>query len=101
MRNLAYDRIKFIYKTETDSQAQKTNFWLLKRKGQGREGETNEEFWSNRGTLLYIKQVNNKDLLYSMEIFSTFVKKFSGNFDRDCTESIDGFGSMIENDPQL
>ena len=36
-----------------------------------------------------------------MEIFSTFVKKFIGNFDRDCTESIDGFGSMIENDPQL
>ena len=27
-----------------------------------------------------------------MEIFSTFVKTFIGNFDRDCTESIDGSG---------
>ena len=50
-----------IYKAETDSQAQKTNLWLQKGKG----GEINWEYGINRYTLLYIKQINNKDLLYS------------------------------------
>ena len=36
MQNLKYDTNEFIYKTETDSQIQKTNLWLPKGKGQGR-----------------------------------------------------------------
>ena len=47
---------------ETDSQTQKTNLWLP----EGKEGgETNQEYGINRYTLPYIKQINNKDLLYS------------------------------------
>ena len=33
MWNLKCDTNELIYKTETDSQTQKTNFWLPKRKG--------------------------------------------------------------------
>ena len=33
MWNLKYDTNEFIYKTETDSQTQKTNLWLPKWKG--------------------------------------------------------------------
>ena len=43
--------------------AQKTNLWLPKGKVGG--GRINQEFGINRYTLLYIKQINNKDLLYS------------------------------------
>ena len=39
MWNLKDDTNKCIYKTETDSQTQKTNFWLRKRRGRG--GATN------------------------------------------------------------
>ena len=62
MWNLKYDTNELIYKTEIDSQTQKTNLWLPKRKGGG--GRINSEFGINRYTLLFIKQIN-KDLLYS------------------------------------
>ena len=62
MWNLKSDTNELIYKTETDSQAQKTNLWLPKGKGGG--GGINQEFGNNIYTLLYIKLVN-KDLLYS------------------------------------
>ena len=62
MWNLKNDTNEFIHKTETDSQTQKTNLWLQRKKG----GEgINQEFGINRYTLLYIKQRNSKDLLYS------------------------------------
>ena len=35
MQNLKYDTNELIYKTETDPQAQKTNFWLPKGKAGG------------------------------------------------------------------
>ena len=35
MQNLKYDTNELIYKTETDSQTQKTNLWLPKGKGGG------------------------------------------------------------------
>ena len=35
MWHLKYDTNELIYKTETDSQAQKTNLWLPKGKGGG------------------------------------------------------------------
>ena len=57
------DADELTYKTEIDPQTQKTNLWLLKQMG-----EINQKFWINIYTLLYIlyiKQVNNKDLLYN------------------------------------
>ena len=48
---------ELIYKADIDSQTQKT-----KAKA---GGQTNEEFEINIYTLLYIKEVTNKDLLYS------------------------------------
>ena len=61
---------KLIYKTEIDSQTQKTNLQLPKVKG---EGGINQEFGINRYTLLYIKQVNNKDLLFSTGNYTQYL----------------------------
>ena len=49
-------------KTETDSQTEKTNVWLP----EGKEWREEEEFGVNRYTVLGIKQINNKDLLYRL-----------------------------------
>ena len=62
MWNLKNNTKELIYKTETDSQTQKTNLWLPKGKG---GGGINWEYEINRYTPLYIKYINNKDLLYS------------------------------------
>ena len=59
MWNLKNNTNEFIYKTEIDSQKQKTNLWLPKEKGGG--GGINQEFGINIYTLLYIKQITNKD----------------------------------------
>ena len=56
------DTNDLIHKTEIDPQTQKTNSWL---KGKGMEGGINQEFGINKYTLLYIKQITNKDILYS------------------------------------
>ena len=63
MWNLKNNTAECICKTETDPQIYKKNLWLPKRRGKG--GGTNQEFGINIYTLLYIKQVINKDLLYS------------------------------------
>ena len=49
----------FTYKTEIDSQTQKTNLQLPKGKG-------------GRDTLLYIKLITNKDLLYITENYTQY-----------------------------
>ena len=51
--------------TETDSQTSKTNLWLPKGKGWG--GGVNQEVGINIYTLLYTKQITNKDVLYRTE----------------------------------
>ena len=51
-----------MYKTEIDPQTQKTNLWLPK--GKSKDG-INQEFGINKYTLLYIKYITNKDVLYS------------------------------------
>ena len=56
------DTNELIYKTEIDPQTKKTNFQSPKGK---RGGGINQEFGVNVYTLLYIKQITNKDLLYS------------------------------------
>ena len=48
---------ELLYKTETDSQTQRTNLWL--------RGEGKLKYGINRYIRLYIKQINNKDLLCS------------------------------------
>ena len=62
MWNLKNDTNELIYKTEIDSQAQNTNLWLPKGKGDGR---INEEFGINIYALQNLKQITNKDLLDS------------------------------------
>ena len=57
------DTNELIYKTETNSQTQKTKIWLPK--GKRVKGGINQEFGINRYIPLYIKQINNKVLLYS------------------------------------
>ena len=54
---------ELIYRTETDSQISKSNLWLPKGKCGGKV--INREIGINIYTLLYIKLINNKDLLYS------------------------------------
>ena len=53
---------ELIYKTEVDTQMQKTNLWLP---GDKRKGGINWEIGTDICTLLYIKQITNKNLLYS------------------------------------
>ena len=38
MRNLKYNTNELIYETETDSQKQRTDLWLPRVRGQGRDG---------------------------------------------------------------
>ena len=59
MRNLKRnDTHELTYKTERDSQ--RTNLWLQ----EGRRGEV-REFGMDIYTMLYLKWITNKDLLYS------------------------------------
>ena len=53
---------ELIYKIEVESQMQKTNLWLPGNKGWG---GINWETGIDLYTLLYIKQITNKNLLYS------------------------------------
>ena len=54
---------KPIFKTETDSQTQRTDFWMPSREGVW--GGMEWEFGVNRCKPLHIKWINNKFLLYS------------------------------------
>ena len=59
-----YGTNELIYKTEIESQIQKTNLWLPREKV---GGGINCEIGIDIYTLLYIKQITNKNLLYSTE----------------------------------
>ena len=54
---------ELIYKTETGLQVSKANVWLPKGKCSG--GGISQELGVNIHTLLYIRQIGNKDLLHS------------------------------------
>ena len=69
MESLKNDTSELIFNREIDTQAQKTNLWLSKGKG----GGINQEFEINIYTLLYIKQVTNKDLLYSTGKYTQYL----------------------------
>ena len=51
-------------KTETELQMQKINLWLMGGGGKGGEG-INWKIGIDTYTLLYIRQITNKDLLYT------------------------------------
>ena len=57
---LKNDTNEFIYKTETDSQSQRMNLWLPRGKGLGRDSQG---VWDEMYSLVYLKQITNKDLL--------------------------------------
>ena len=57
-----------IYKTEID----KTNLQLPKGVVEGGVGEERQEFGVNRYMLLDIKEINNKDLLYSTGSYTQY-----------------------------
>ena len=61
--NLKYNTNELIYKTETDSQTQRTDLWLPR--GRERGGGMEWEFGINRCELVYIGWINDKVLLYS------------------------------------
>ena len=56
------DTNDLVYETETDYKLWKQTYGYQRGKVEGR---INEEFWINIYTVLYVKQVINKDLLYS------------------------------------
>ena len=56
------DTNELIYKTEIDSQTQKTDLWLSREGGGGGKGW---EFGVSRCKLVYIEWINNKVLLHS------------------------------------
>ena len=59
--NLNHDTNELTYETETDSQTQRSELWLPRRKS----GGMNWEFGISRRKLLNIGWINNKVLLYS------------------------------------
>ena len=61
-----------IYKAEMDSQSQKINL-QLPRGIAGGHGGINQEFGINIYTLLYIKQVNDKNLPHSIGNYSQYL----------------------------
>ena len=63
MWNLKNDTNEPIYETETDSQTSRTNLWLPG--GMGRGDGIDWEFGIDMYTLLHLKQITNKGLLYS------------------------------------
>ena len=60
MQNLKYDTNDLIYKTETDSQTQRTDIQLPKREARGLDWE----FGPSRCKLLYVEWINSNVLLY-------------------------------------
>ena len=63
MWSLKYDTNELIYKTETDSQTQRTDLWLPKGRKGGRGMDW--EFGVSRCKLLHLVWINNEVLLYS------------------------------------
>ena len=59
-----------LFMKQKETQTLKTNLWLLKEKGAGR---INQELERNIYTLPYIKQIANKDLLYSTGKFTQYL----------------------------
>ena len=62
MWNLKYDTNELIYQTQTDSQTQRTDLWLPKGGGLGRE---DWEFGTSICKLSLIEWIHNKVLSYS------------------------------------
>ena len=90
MWNLKYDTNKLIYKTEIESQIQKTNVWLLKRKGGGvklgvwdQQTQTTTYKTDKQDSTIYstgdhiqypIMNQNRKEHIYKTESFAVHLK---------------------------
>ena len=73
MWNLKYDTNELIYKTETDSQTQKTNLWLPKGKGGGRD---KLEVWDQQiQTTIYKIDKQQGPTVYHRELYSISCNK--------------------------
>ena len=72
MESKINDTNELIYKTEIDSQTNKTKLQLPKGMCEEEE-EINQELGINIYTLLYIKQINNKDLLHSARNYTQYL----------------------------
>ena len=65
------DTCKLIYKTETDSQAQRVNYgYWEERQGGGIDWEFEIDIY----ILLYLKQINDQDLFIQREFLSTMLQ---------------------------
>ena len=71
MWNLKHNINDYICKTETDSQIQKINQQLPKGRGKG--GGAKQGYGIKRYKLLCIKQISNKDILYSTGNYSHYL----------------------------
>ena len=77
MWNLNNNTNKCICETETDPTD--TENKLTVTKGKCKRGGTNLKYWINRYTLLYVKQISNKDILCSTGNYTNdFVIMFNG-----------------------
>ena len=71
-------------KTETESQIQETNLWLP-GESQGEGGGINWEIGMDIYTLLYIKQMANKDLPHSTGNSTQYsVMTYAGKGSKEC-----------------
>ena len=57
-----------IYKTEIDAQIERIDLWLPRKRG-----ENDWEFRISRFKLVYIEQINNKVLLYSIRNYIQYL----------------------------
>ena len=70
------DTFKLIYKTETDSQAQRINYgYWEERQGEGIVWEFEIDIYIQ----LYLKQINDQDLFIQREFCSRFCNNLIGN----------------------
>ena len=83
MWNLKYDTNELIYKTETDSQTQRTDLWLPRQWGwRGMD----REFGISKWKLLCIEWINNKVLLYSTGNYIQYpvINHNGKEYDKEC-----------------
>ena len=98
MWNLNYDTNKHIY--ETENRPTDTENRLVVATGEGKDKL--EEFGMNRYTLLRIKQINNKDLLYSTGNYTQYpALTYNGKrrSKKEYTERDFPGGSVVKNPP--
>ena len=62
---MIYVANELICKTETDSQTQRTDYWLPRGSGEGGGSGMDGEFGGSRCKLIHLEWISNEVLLYS------------------------------------